>query len=251
MKNMVIGVALAAACGLTAAAGMVSTSEGQAGVDSWPGKWCEAQPGNTKEQVVALMGPPTDTSPTTMTWAARQYRFYAFLDAAGRVKQLDINTYSLSPADKASLKCETVRTTATVARAAKKAAAKPQRTYPTGCALVTAAEMSDILGAKVVAEPRGGSTTECTYKAVAGISPAVKLSVDWGDGRIAMSSAGIMGRREPGLTNPYDGIGDQAAAVGPALMIRTGEDLMTIVFTGVADAPAKARRIFATAKARM
>jgi hypothetical protein len=66
-----------------------------------------------------------------------------------------------------------------------------------------------------------------------------------------MASAGLMGRREPGLTNPYDGIGDQAAAVGPALMIRTGEDLMTIVFTGVIDAPAKAKRIFATAKARM
>ena len=66
-----------------------------------------------------------------------------------------------------------------------------------------------------------------------------------------MASAGAMGRREPGLTNPYEGIGDQAAAVGPALMIRTGEDLVTIVFTGVSGAPAKAKRIFETAKARM
>jgi hypothetical protein len=111
--------------------------------------------------------------------------------------------------------------------------------------------MSAILGAPVVAEARQGGSTECNYKPASGISPAVKLSVDWGDGRIAMASAGMMGRREPGLTSPYDGIGDQATAVGPALMIRTGEDLMTIVFTGVTDAPAKARRIFETAKARM
>ncbi len=66
-----------------------------------------------------------------------------------------------------------------------------------------------------------------------------------------MASAGVMGRQEPGLTSPYDGIGDQAVAVGPALMIRTGDDLVSIVFSGVSGAPAKARRIFDTAKARM
>jgi hypothetical protein len=111
--------------------------------------------------------------------------------------------------------------------------------------------MSAILGVPVVAEARQGGNIECNYQPAPGISPAGKLSVDWGDGRIAMASAGMMGRREPGLTSPYDGIGDQAAAVGPALMIRTGEDLMTIVFTDVSAAPAKAKRIFDTAKARM
>jgi hypothetical protein len=58
-------------------------------------------------------------------------------------------------------------------------------------------------------------------------------------------------QHEPGLASPYDGIGDQAAAVGPALMIRTGEDLVTIVFGGVSDAPASAKKIFDTAKPRM
>ena len=33
-------------------------------------------------------------------------------------------------------------------------------------------------------------------------------------------------------------------------MIRTGEDLVTIVLSGVSDAPAKAKRIFETAKPR-
>jgi hypothetical protein len=56
---------------------------------------------------------------------------------------------------------------------------------------------------------------------------------------------------EPGLANPYEGLGDQAAAVGPALMIRAGEDLVMLVFSGVDDAPSKAKRIFETAKARM
>jgi hypothetical protein len=199
------------------------------------------------------MGPPTDTSPTTMSWNVKQYRFYAFLDPDGRVRQLDINTYSLSAAEQAALSCATVRTIKSMAGAAARAAAGPPRPQPAACTLVTDAEMSAILGAAVAADPkdrsRGG--TECQYNPVSGISPAIKLSVDWGDGRIAMKAAGGMGSHEPGLTSPYAGIGDEAFAVGPALMIRTGEDLMTIVFTGVSDAPAKARRIFDTAKARM
>ncbi len=44
---------------------------------------------------------------------------------------------------------------------------------------------------------------------------------------------------------------ERRSTVGTALMIRTGDDLVTIVFSGVADAPAKAKRIFDTAKARM
>jgi hypothetical protein len=248
MKSMIVGVVLAVAMATSAAAGLQVS---QSVADTWPVKWCQAQPGNTREEIVAIMGVPTGTSPTTMMWSAHQYQFNAFFDAKGTVEQLDVNTYSLSAAEKAALKCETIRTRATVARAAAKATAKPPRTFPASCALVTEAEMSAILGAKVIAQPRPGGNTECNYKPASGISPAVKLSVDWGDGRIAMASAGMMNRREPGLTSPYEGIGDQAAAVGPALMIRTGEDLVTIVFTGVSDAPAKAKRIFDMAKARM
>ena len=111
--------------------------------------------------------------------------------------------------------------------------------------------MSAILGAPVVAEVNNRSSGKCIYKATSGISPYVELSVDWGDGKTAMTAMGMAEKHEPGLTSPYDGIGDQAAVVGPALMIRTGEDLVTIVFSGVSDAPAKVKRIFETAKARM
>jgi len=253
MTRFLIGMAVVAAL----AAGSVSGSAGsspqvsQSVADAWSVKWCQAQPGMARDQVVAIMGQPTGTSPTTMSWSAHQYQFNAFFDSRGKVEQLDINPHSLNAAEQAALKCDKIRTRATVARAASQATAKPARTFPAVCALVTAAEMSAILGTPVAASARPGGGTECNYKPVSGISPSVKLSVDWGDGKIAMASAGVMARREPGLTNPYDGIGDQAAAVGPALMIRTGEDLVTIVFNGVSAAPAKARRIFQTAKARM
>ncbi len=122
-----------------------------------------------------------------------------------------------------------------MARGASRAAAKAPRKFVAACTLVTAAEMSAILGAPVVADAndRSSGKTECNDKPVSGFRPAVTLSVDWGGGEVAMSAASMMGQHEPGLTSPYDDIGDQAAAVGPALMIRTGEDLVAIVFTGV------------------
>jgi len=124
---------------------------------------------------------------------------------------------------------------------------------PRACSLVTEAEMSAILGAAVVAEAndRSNGKTECIYKPVSGVSPYVELSIDWGSGAAALAATEMMGRIEPGLTNPYEGLGDQAAAVGPMLMIRTGEDLVSIVFSGVSEAPAAAKKIFDTAKGRM
>jgi len=134
------------------------------------------------------------------------------------------------------------------------AVASPQeKERPRACALVTAVEMSAILGRAVTAEPndRSSGKTECVYKPASGISPYVEFSVDWGGGEAAMTAMGMMGQVEPGLANPYAGLGDQAAAIGPTLMIRTGEDLVNIVFSGVDDAPAAARRIFDTAKPRL
>ncbi|MEO7149499.1 MAG: hypothetical protein ABIY40_06155 [Rhodanobacteraceae bacterium] len=112
--------------------------------------------------------------------------------------------------------------------------------------------MSAILGSTVAAEPNEGSVdkTECIYKPADAPCPYVEFTVEWGDGA-AITAMGAMGRMEPGLTNPYQGIGDQAVAVGTGLMIRTGDDLVTIIFSGVDDAPAKAKKIFDTAKIRM
>jgi|GEM_PF-847274 len=135
----------------------------------------------------------------------------------------------------------------------RKMVADQNKARPTACTLVTAAEMSTILGSTVAGEPHEGTAdkTQCIYKPANAPSPYVDLTVNWGDGESAMAAMGAMNHVEPGITNPYAGIGDQAAAVGTALMIRTGEDLVTITFSGVDDAPAKARKIFDTAKPRM
>jgi hypothetical protein len=250
MKRAVVALILLGSCG-ACSGGSGASSVSRTVADAWPAKWCQAEPGVRTTELVALMGQPTSASATHMSWSAHQYQFNAFLDADGRAEQLDINLHSLSDAEKAALKCGAVRTRRSVEAAV--AAATPSRTLSKACVLVSEAEMSAILGAPVVAtaNDRSNGKTECIYKAASGISPYVDLSIDWGDGKTAMAAAGLMGKYEPGLTNPYDGIGDQAAAVGPALMIRTGEDLMTIVFSGVSEAPAKAKKIFVTAKARM
>ncbi len=214
--------------------------------DSWPAKWCQAEPGIGKEELEAIMGAPTGASATYMSWSAHQFQFNAFLDPDGTVRQLDTNTHSLSDSEKSGLQCETIRTQESVAA---KGVAKPARNYPSACSLVSAAEMSAILSASVLAEANGES--KCIYTPTSDIGPRVELSVNWGDGEAAMAGLGMATQQEPGLTSPYDGIGDQAVAVGPGLMIRTDDDLVTILFSRVDDAPEAAKRIFDTAKAKM
>ena len=134
MKRFLPGlvvVASMAACSVSGSSGS-DTQISQSAADAWPIKWCQAQPGDSKDGLVAIMGQPTGSSPTTMSWSAHQYQFNAFLDSKGKVEQLDINTHSLSAAE---LKCEKVRTRATVARAASKASAKAPRKVPAACGI--------------------------------------------------------------------------------------------------------------------
>jgi len=130
-------------------------------------------------------------------------------------------------------------------------AAEPVK-QASACEMVTQSEMSAILGVAVAAKDTTHSAgeTACTYSAPSGF-PTVQMEVDWGDGEAAMGAFAMLNRNEPGIGSPYDGVGDQAVAIGPTLMIRTGEDLMKLVFSGVDDAPAKAKRIFQTAKPRL
>jgi hypothetical protein len=143
-------------------------------------------------------------------------------------------------------------TTDAQAPASPAVASEPQQTAK-ACELVTEKEMSAILGAPVRAESndRSNGKTECIYQPIEGVSPYVEFSVEWGSGEGAMMGVGMAAQAEPGLASPYEGLGDQAVAVGPTLMIRTGEDLVMLVFSGVDDTPAKAKQIFDTAKAKM
>jgi hypothetical protein len=229
-----------------------STSQGPAqdaaqGVASaWPTKWCQARPGISKEQLVSIMGQPTHAFPTQMSWSDDHYQFNAFLEQDGTVRQLDINKASLTDAEKAALQCSDVRTQRSMAA---QSSAPPAQQRPT-CEIVSQAEMSAILGAPVIAQPSGRS--KCIYQSSgSGASgPYVEFSFDRGDGAAGMAGAGFAGKHEPGLTSPYDGIGDQAVAAGPALFIRTGDDLVTLVFSGVKDPRTAAKKILETAKPR-
>lgn len=251
MKRILLTIGIVAACAGCSPGGGGTSGVSKAVAETWTAKWCQAQPGSTKESLVALMGEPTGASAGHLSWTAHQFQFNAHLDPAGTVNQLDINRHSLSAAEKAALPCDPVRTRDSVAAAA--AADTPARSQPRACTLVTDAEMSAVLGATVVgeADERSSGRTVCTYKPASGISPHVELAVDWGGGAAAMVAMGMMGKVEPGLTSPYEGLGDNAAAVGPMLMIKTGEDLVQITLTGVSEVPVKARKIFDTAKAKM
>lgn len=142
------------------------------------------------------------------------------------------------------------------ARAQVAAAMAREKATPKACDLVTAKEMSAILGSEVAATAHDNSNgkTECIYqtdKPITHSTPYADLSIDWGDAESAMDAAGFMNKHEPGIADPYEGIGDKAVAVGPTLMIKTGEDLMTIILSDVDDVPGTAKKIFNTAKPRM
>lgn len=149
-------------------------------------------------------------------------------------------------------KPESPAPTAVANAAATTAAAAPTKPVFTACEMVTQAAMSAILGGAVIAKPdEGAGRTGCIYLPASGSGPAVELRVEWGAAQMAIKGVGMAGRAEPGLANPLAGLGDQAAQMGPALMIATGEDLVTIVASGVDDLVPKAKAILALVKTRL
>lgn len=237
---------------LSACSGSSTPPAAGKAADAWATNWCQAMPGNTREQLIALMGPPTSEPPNQLAWNGDGVSYYAFLNADGTAKQLDINTSSMSEAEKAALQCKPTRTQRAMALAAAAAAKTPHTSTP-ACELVTPAEMSAIVGATVTgqAEDHPDSSTKCTYRPATGSGPSVEFTVTWGDGYTAMSGMGLAANREPGLVAPYSDLGDQAGTAGPLVMIRKGDDLVTLVLSGVADQQAAAKKIFETAKPRM
>lgn len=123
----------------------------------------------------------------------------------------------------------------------------PAVAAPTACSLVSAAEMSTILGSPVtaVADDRGGQT-KCTYSAngdeLGGAYAEVQLN--WGDGEAGMKGAGVMEPDLGAVMGKPTGLGDQATSVGPMILIRRGEDLITLVISGVRDDNAVAKLIY-------
>ena len=140
------------------------------------------------------------------------------------------------------------------------------------CDMVTAAEMSTILGGPVIAAPGGNdrppSSTECIYSPADGSNPAnaempngsstpyAELQVDWGAGDVQTldTATGLVNSAAPvGAANPLQGLGERAYKVTAyQVFISTHGDLMMIRFlprTG--EVNSKARRIYETAKGKM
>lgn len=65
-------------------------------VKAWPGTWRGIQPGAPKSALIAAMGPPTDQFTDSARWEGYGWQFNAFYDENGNVRQMDINTISLS-----------------------------------------------------------------------------------------------------------------------------------------------------------
>jgi hypothetical protein len=132
------------------------------------------------------------------------------------------------------------------AAAALAAAAKE----PVACDFFTADEMSALLGGRVTRDPPRQSNT-CVYSSAQGSGPFAELKFEPGDGQAAMMAAGFANRHEPGLVDPLAGVGDQALTVGPVVMIRRGEDLITIRVSGVDDALGHIKLIYAAINAKL
>ena len=61
----------------------------------------------------------------------------------------------------------------------------------------------------------------------------------------------MLGRLEPGMANRFAGLGDEASAIGPAFMVRTGEDFVNLTRGGVDDHVAVAKRIITVMRPRI
>lgn len=130
----------------------------------------------------------------------------------------------------------------------------PALSAPTACGLISAAEMGGLLGSTVAtaADDRGGQT-KCTYESANGAigGAYVEVQLNWGDGPAGMAGAGALDKELGKVIGALAGVGDQATIVGPMILIRRKEDLITLVISGVPDSRATARHIYELLDARL
>ena len=86
-----------------------------AGPARWLGAWCALSPDQTREEIVALMGPPSgeytvsDGGEPQLWWAQNQYDFRVYLDVDGSVLELVGDYDALGADDRALLRCPELR----------------------------------------------------------------------------------------------------------------------------------------------
>ncbi len=86
-----------------------------AGTARWLGAWCALSPDQNRDEIVALMGPPSgeysvsDGGEPQLWWAQDQYDFRVYLDVDGSVLELVGDYDALSEDDRALLPCPELR----------------------------------------------------------------------------------------------------------------------------------------------
>lgn len=125
------------------------------------------------------------------------------------------------------------------------------------CDLVTAAEMSTILGRAVTATTNDRSPNDvgCVYTPAGASEAILDLRIEDGAGPATMAAAGLAGSVSAGtgMLNPLQGVGEQAVylEVAGQVMIDAGDDLVQVSLTDIADPLPKVRRIYEIARPRM
>lgn len=121
----------------------------------------------------------------------------------------------------------------------------------TACGLVTAAEMSAILGTVVTGTAKDADgATACSYAPTVGSGSSAQIMISWGDGESTLQMVRAMKDHDAAADLPYQGIGDDAVYEKPAVVVRQGKDLIGVAVFGAADLPAAVKKIIDTAKSK-
>jgi hypothetical protein len=118
------------------------------------------------------------------------------------------------------------------------------------CNRLTARELSAILGTTMTATANDvtEAITQCAYGPASGTGPSVEFMVSAGDGANTLEMVREGKHYDPAPARAFAGIGDDVDVQRPALLIRDGEDLVSLMLVGVGDEPAVARKILDAAR---
>lgn len=120
------------------------------------------------------------------------------------------------------------------------------------CNLLTANELSAVVGSPMVATPQDGDgVSNCKYAPAGDRGPSVEFTVMPGDGESTLQMDRDMKGHDAEADKRFAGIGDDAVVVPPSVQVRVGKDLLVFSLLGVGDEPSAIRKIVSVVKPRL
>ena len=120
------------------------------------------------------------------------------------------------------------------------------------CNLLTANELSAVVGSPMVATPQDGDgVSNCKYAPAGDRGPSVEFTVMPGDGESTLQMDRDMKGHDAEADKRFAGIGDDAVVVPPSVQVRVGKDLLVFSLFGVGDEPSAIRKIVSVVKPRL